>query len=622
MSMTLAEQAERLPKTPGVYLFKDARGEVLYVGKAKNLRARVRQSLTGQDEREMVRFLVSAAAAVDAVLVDTEKEALILESTLIKKHQPRYNVRLIDGASFLHLRLDVSGEWPRYQLTRKIGKDVRRGVRYIGPIPSASRARTTLEFLERRFPLRTCTDRELSSRKRPCLLYQMKRCLAPCVGLCSKEEYAAAVSESLLFLEGRSGELLDRLRERMVGHALAEEFEQAAALRDRVRAIEAVTERQQVVDERLADRDVWGLYREAERGVAVRIQVRQGRMEEPESLRISGALEDDGELLSSVLNRFYEVGELLPSEVLLPVAPPDLEGLGELLSERRGKKVTVRVPQRGEKTRLIELANKNAQSTLERSTSELERRRETLQALQRICHLPRLPLRIECFDNSNIQGTDPVASMVVFVEGRPERALYRRYNVKTIEGADDYATMGEILGRRFRRALVEDPGPWRKPDLLVVDGGKGQLNVALAVLAELGIDDVPAIGLAKPRTERRKGDRDMPDKIMLPGAKNPVVLRNNHPALHLLQALRDESHRTAVRYHRQRRTKRQMTGILDTIPGVGGKRKQALLKHFGGLAAIRAASVEDLTAIDGISAALAQRILDTLQPTPRDDGEE
>ena len=622
MSMTLAEQAERLPKTPGVYLFKDARGEVLYVGKAKNLSARVRQYLTGQDEREMVRFLVSSAAAVDAVLVDTEKEALILESTLIKKHQPRYNVRLIDGASFLHLRLDVSGAWPRYQLTRKIGKDVRRGVRYIGPIPSASRARTTLEFLERRFPLRTCTDRELKSRRRPCLLYQMKRCLAPCVGLCSKEEYAAAVSESLLFLEGRSGELLDRLRERMVGHALAEEFEQAAALRDRVRAIEAVTERQQVVDERLADRDVWGLYREAERGVAVRIQVRQGRMEEPESLRISGALEDDGELLSSVLNRFYEVGELLPSEVLLPVAPPDLEGLGELLSERRGKKVTVRVPQRGEKTRLIELANKNAQSTLERSTSELERRRETLQALQRICHLPRLPLRIECFDNSNIQGTDPVASMVVFVEGRPERALYRRYNVKTIEGADDYATMGEILGRRFRRALVEDPGPWRKPDLLVVDGGKGQLNVALAVLAELGIDDVPAIGLAKPRTERRKGDRDMPDKIMLPGAKNPVVLRNNHPALHLLQALRDESHRTAVRYHRQRRTKRQMTGILDTIPGVGGKRKQALLKHFGGLAAIRAASVEDLTAIDGISAALAQRILDTLQPTPRDDGEE
>lgn len=255
--VTLREQADRMPREPGVYLFKDEAGVVLYVGKAKDLYARVRQYILGQDERQMVRFLVESSRTIDVVVVNTEKEALILEATLIKKHQPRYNVRLIDGASFLHLRIDTRGRWPRYTMTRKIGRDVKRGVRYVGPIPSATRARTTLEFINRRFPLRTCTDRELKSRKRPCLLYQMKRCLGPCVDLCTKEEYDASVQESLMFLEGRSSALLDRLREQMAAHAEATEYEAAAQVRDRIRAVEAVTERQQVVDSSFADRDIW-----------------------------------------------------------------------------------------------------------------------------------------------------------------------------------------------------------------------------------------------------------------------------------------------------------------------------------------------------------------------------
>lgn len=611
---TLREQADRLPKEPGVYLFKDQKGEILYVGKAKDLYARVRQYILGQDERQMVRYLVQSSTTIDVVLVNTEKEALILEATLIKKHQPRYNVRLIDGASFLHLRLDTRARWPRYSMTRKIGRDVKRGVRYIGPIPSATRARTTLEFLNRRFPLRTCTDRELKSRKRPCLLYQMKRCLGPCVDLCTTEEYDAAVQESLMFLDGRSSVLLDRLREKMAAHAEAMAFEDAARVRDQIRAIEAVTERQQVVDSKLIDRDVWGLYREAERGVAVRVPVRDGRMQEPEPMRIEGALDDDAALLSSLLNSYYEHGALLPGELLLPAAPEDIDGLAELFSERRGRKVALRVPQRGDKKRQVELACANAKLTMERARSATEKARQTLVALQRICRLPRLPRRVECFDNSNIQGTDPVASMVVFVDGKPARSLYRRYNVKTIEGSDDYGTMAEILDRRFRRALLEDPGDWERPDLLVVDGGKGQLNAALAVLRELNITDVPAIGLAKPRTERRRGDRETPDKIVLPGVKNPIVLRNNHPALHLLQAIRDESHRTAVRYHRQRRRKRQFTSALDGIPGVGKNRRQALLKTFGGIAAIAAASPEQIAAVPGIGDGLAQTILEHLRP--------
>ncbi|MEL6344811.1 MAG: excinuclease ABC subunit UvrC [Myxococcota bacterium] len=612
-TMTLAEQADRLPKSPGVYLFKDKKDEVLYVGKAKNLYSRVRQYILGQDERQMVRFLVQSASTIDAVLVHTEKEALILESTLIKKHQPRYNVRLVDGANFLHFRLDVNGPWPRYSLTRRIGRDVRRGVRYIGPIPSASRARTTLEFVNRRFPLRTCTDRELKSRKRPCLLYQMKRCLAPCVGLCTKAEYDASVQDSLLFLEGRSSELLNRLREKMMKLAEAEQYEEAARVRDRIRAIEAVTERQKVVDAKLSDRDIWGVYREGEEGVAVRVPVRDGRMQEPEPMRFKGALEDDGPLLSSLLNGFYEFGELLPAELLLPTAPEDIDGLSELFTERRGRKVTLKIPQRGDKKRLVELATKNARSTMERARSETEKQRQVLSALQRICRLPRLPRRIECFDNSNIQGTDPVASMVVFMDGKPARKLYRRYNVKTIEGSDDYATMGEILERRFRRSLLADPGDWRKPDLLVVDGGKGQLNAALAVLRALNITDVPAIGLAKPRTERKKGDRETPDKIVLPNIKNPIVLRNNHPALHLLQAIRDESHRTAVRYHRQRRKKRQFSSPLESLPGVGAKRRQALLKHFGSMAAIEAATAEQIAALPGFGAAIAEKLVAALK---------
>lgn len=610
---TLQEQAARLPHTTGVYLFKDRKGEVLYVGKANDLHARVRQYITGQDGREMVAFLVKSAHTIDVVQVRTEKEALILEATLIKEHQPRYNVRLLDGANFLHLRIDPRGEWPRYSMARKIGADSRRGVRYIGPIPAAGRAWTTLSFVNRRFPLRTCTDRELKSRKRPCLLYQMRRCLGPCVNLCSREEYDAVVQESLMFLEGRSSDLLDRLREQMLAHSEALEFEEAGRIRDRIRAIEAVTERQQVVDRRGVNRDIWGVYREAERGVAVRIPVREGRMLEPEPLRIEGALEDDPALLSSLLNRYYEVGALLPTELLLPITPEGMDGLAELFSERKGRKVTLRVPVRGDKRRLVGLAEANAKLTLERAQSAAEKTRQTLSALQRICRLPRLPRRIECFDNSNIQGSDPVASMVVYLDGKPARSLYRRYVVKTIEGADDFATMGEILTRRFRRSLEDNTGNWRRPDLLVVDGGKGQLNVALDVLNRLNITDVPAIGLSKPRTERRRGDRQTPDKIVLPGIKNPIVLRNNHPALHLLQVIRDESHKTAVQFHRKRRRKRQFTSALDGINGVGPSRKRTLLKHFGGIAAIAAAKPSDIAALPGFGDALAQTVLDALR---------
>lgn len=594
----LDARLDTLPLDPGVYLFKDSRGRVLYVGKAKSLKSRVKQYFSGHDGRVMVPFLVRAAHDVEVIVVRTEKEALILENTLIKKHEPRYNTKLVDDTSFLHLRIDPDGLWPHYSVVRGVGD---KNARHFGPYTSASRARATIEFLSRRFPLRTCSDRELQSRRRPCLLHQMHRCLAPCVGLCTQAEYSEVVDQSVLFLEGRNRELIDRLGEQMMSLAEAEDFESAARLRDLIRAIEASIERQQVSDLRGGDRDAWGVFREGDGGVVTLMPVRGGLLQEAVNLPFDAVVEDDGELLSSVLNHWYQEGAYFPAEILTSVELADAAALLELLRERHAGPLQLSCPAEGDARSLVELCIGNARTTWTRRKAAVDRNQQAMDELMRVAHLPKLPRRIECFDNSNIQGTDPVASMVVFVDGAPAKAEYRRYKVKDVIGADDYATMHEILGRRFRRALEDGVFP----DLLVVDGGKGQLSVALAVLAELGVTTVPAIGLSKPRTERARGDRDTPDKIVLPNAKNPIVLKPNSPALHLLQALRDETHRTAVRYHRKVRDRRTLTSALEALPGVGKVRSRNLLRHFGSMTKLVQASAEDIGAVPGIGPELA-----------------
>lgn len=599
--MDLDEQAAALPTTAGVYLWKDKRGDVLYVGKATNLRSRVKQYLSGHDERFMVRYLVAAAQRIDAIPVHNEKEALLLENSLIKQYQPRFNVKLRDDKEFLRIRVNPREVWPRLTTARRTRDD---GARWFGPYPSATVARRTLAFIQRHFALRTCTDVVLASRVRPCLLHQMKRCTAPCVGLVSTEDYAVQVEDAALALAGRNRDLVPRIRSRMAAAAADENFEEAGRLRDLIETLERSTERQSVTDGKAAASDAWGIYREADRGVLACLPAREGRVHEPQCFVFEGEIGSDAELLSAVLNRYYDGNDDVPAAIYLPVELSDRDAMTEILRERRQKAVRLHVPARGTDRGMVEIAEKAAHARFLTTHSDAERTAAALAGIAEIVGLDHLPSRMECFDNSNLLGQEPVASQVVFIDGKPARKEYRRYHVKTVVGADDYATMREILGRRMRRAAEDG----EFPDLLVVDGGKGQLSAAMDVLRELGLEDQPVIGIAKPRTERARGDRDAVDKIILPGREEPVLLRADNPSLRLLQHMRDQAHETAIGFHRKTRSKARMTSTIDDIPGIGKTRRMQLLRHFGSLSALRTATVEQIAEVDGFGPAIAAKV--------------
>ncbi len=609
MNPTLAAKAAELPVTAGVYLFKDRRGKVIYVGKAINLRARVRQYLAGADERTMVPFLVSAAHDVDVVVVRTEKEALILENSLIKQYRPRYNVKLTDDSNFLHARIDPRKAWPRFELVRQIKDD---GARYFGPYSSASKARETLAFVQRAFPIRSCTDAVLSSRTRPCLLHQLHRCVAPCVrtDAALAAEYDDLVAGATEFLAGKTSRAVARVEARMFREAEAEAYEEAARLRNLIGSIQGVVERQRVMDVKLGDRDAWGWFRDGSIGAVAVVPIREGIMREPAFYPVQVWVGDDAELLSSLVNAHYPEGVEIPAEILLPVLPPDAASLADVLSERRGTRVSLAVPQRGDKVRVVELAAENARVKFLQLHSDADRHARAMRDLADAVGLAVPPRRIECFDNSNTQGTHPVAAMSVFLDGKPARAEYRRYRVKTVVGSDDYATMREILVRRYRRVLAGE----ERADLLVVDGGRGQLGVAVAVLKDLGIVDQAVIGVSKPRTERARGERDATDKLVLPGVKEPIRLPPSHAGLRILQHLRDEAHRHAVTYHRRVRGEANLISVLEAIPGVGPARRKALLRALGSAEAVADADVDTLTAVPGIGPALATSIAQALNP--------
>ncbi len=603
-----AEKLESVPTRPGVYLLKDAAGKVIYVGKAKNLRSRVRQYVRGGDERSQVRFLLAKIADVETLVTANDKEALILENNLIKQYKPRYNIRLKDDKSYVSVKVTVQDPWPRILVTRRIVKD---GSRYFGPYDSATSVRETLDTIRKIIPLRTCPDAVFRNRSRPCLEYQIKRCLAPCCLPVDRQEYERHLREAILLLEGKSQQLIRQLTAEMEHAAEELRFEDAARLRDRIRAIERTQERQQAFAHHRGDVDVWGFYRE---GGFLEVEIlflRQGKLTSHQRYSLNDLEFPDEEILSMLLQQFYQGDRHIPDEVLVPAALDDSETLEEWLSERKGQRVTVHCPQRGDKLRLVELAHDNARQAFQQRQDAAHQRERMCVELQRALHLRRYPHRIECFDISNLHGRVAVGSQVTFVDGEPDKNLYRRYRIKTVQQADDFAMMSEVLSRRFLRAREE--GVY--PDLIVLDGGKGQLNVALEVLKSLAIEDVAVIGLAKDRVERAPRARELrhsEERVFLPGRKNPLVLRRNSNALFLLQRVRDEAHRFAITYHRKLRTRERLRSAIDSIPGVGAVRRRRLLRHFGSVRRMREATVEELMQVPGIHRALAEKILAAL----------
>lgn len=600
----LTQQLDAVQARPGVYLLKDRHGKVIYVGKAKNLRARVRTYFRGGDERSQVRFLMQRVGGLETLVTSNDKEALILENNLIKQYKPRYNIRLKDDKSYVSVKVTVQDPWPRILVTRKIVKD---GSKYYGPYASAWAVRETLDTIRKVIPLRTCSDGVFRNRSRPCLEYQIKRCLAPCCLPVAPEEYQRHLREAVLLLEGKSQQLVRQLDDEMQRAAEALRFEEAARLRDRIRAIERTQERQQMVSHWGDDQDVFGLYRE---GGFIEVQVlfvRQGKLTGNQAYSFGDFEFGDDEVLAAVLTQFYQGDRYIPDEVLVPVDLDDHDVRAEYLGERKGKRVIVFRPQRGDKARLLEMAAENARQSF-RARQDADRNRERMgEELRRRLHLRNAPKRIECFDISNIQGRLAVGSMVTFDEGEPDKNRYRRFRIKTVPGADDFLMMYEVLKRRFARAKQEG----EYPDLLVVDGGKGQLNVALEVLRELEIDAVDAVGLAKMRVERAPRATEIvrsEERVFLPGRVNPVVLRRNSTALFLLQRVRDEAHRFAITYHRQLRRRERLRSVLDGIPGVGSARRQRLLRHFGSVRRMREATVAALAEVPGISGTLAAEI--------------
>lgn len=599
---------EGLPSLPGVYLMKDGKGQIIYVGKAANLKNRVRQYFTpgSSDNRITVSSLRRRTVDVDAVITTSEKEALLLEFNLIQKHSPFFNIRLRDDKNFLSLRLDPRHEWPKLELVRRPKRD---GAHYFGPYHSASGARETLRIVNRYFKLRSCSNRSFSRRVRPCLQHQIHRCLAPCVLEVDRQEYVRQVRYVRLFLEGRRSDLLQELERRMSEAAAAMAYERAAMLRDQIRAVEQTLEPQRITSFRRVDQDVIGMYREGDQIQFAVMLVRSGRLTGRLDLHFDRQEFSTAEVLSSFLVQRYAEGAEIPHEVVVSQPMPDAASLAELLTEERGRTVRVIYPRRGPRIDQIRMADRNAKQAFAVRDSAARIIEEQLETVQSRLRLPRPPHHIECVDISHLSGTHMVGAIGAVTDGKIDGNRGRTYKLRTATAGDDYAAIAELLNRRFRRALAGESG-WESPDLLVVDGGRGQLARARSVLEELGVEDQPVVALAK---ERLSSQTATSDRVYLPGRANPIPLRAGTSPLRILALARDESHRLANRFQARTRRRAAKASPLDSVPGLGPKTKAALLKALGSLRKIRTASISELTAVPGIGPKLASRIKQQLK---------
>ena len=608
------------PQKPGVYLMKDAQDNVIYVGKASVLRNRLRSYFGSPNGlANKIRRMVSQVADFEFIVTDTEAEALILENTLIKRYKPYYNARLKDDKTYPFLKIDLNEEFPRVYITRQVAED---GARYFGPFASAGSVRHTMDLVKKLFPYRSCTKVITGKDPRPCLEYFIHRCVAPCSGYATREEYAEVIQQVIMFMEGHTELVADELREKMQRASADLEFERAAVLRDQIRTIERVAEEQQIkVDtspgEHMADMDVIAMAQSGNEAWVEVFFIRHGKLIGRDRFFMEGTEgENPGLVLGQFTKQFYQSALVVPPTILLQHELEDEELIRNWLRERRGGAVKLLYPKRGQNKKLMDVVAENASQGLAQQRLKWLNNADVIQQavaeLQEELSLPKLPQRIECYDISHIQGTNLVGSMVVFQDGKPRPGHYRRFKIKSVEGVDDYASMQEMLRRRFKRlatararsqAESEAAGDsWGiVPDLVIIDGGKGHLSAALEVFLELGLDDIPLASLAKEN-----------EWLFVPHTPEPIVLPRNSQALYLVQRLRDEAHRFAITYHRNLRSKGSLRSSIDMVTGIGPKRKRMLLRRFGSVQAIKEAPVDEIAAVPGLTRSLAVRLKQTL----------
>lgn len=590
------EKLHNIPHQPGVYLMRDGSATILYVGKARDLRNRVSsyRKLSSALSHNKTRALLSHVTDIETILTTTEKEALLLEASLIKKYRPRYNIILRDDKNYPSIKVTVQEQWPRLLMTRRRKKD---GARYFGPFSSSSAMWSTIHHLRNIFPLRNCKGGEPKKRGRPCLNFQLGRCLAPCAGLADRQQYDDTVSNILMILEGRNREVINSLQRQMSAAAENLDFEKAAILRDRLEALHNTLEKQIIVSDHFLNQDVFGFHRSNQSmGISI-MRIQHGLLNGSHSFYIDESIGDDQDIVAEVLRRFYDDNRTIPDEIVLPLSLQDKNVLEELLSEKKEKKVSLSVPQRGDKMKLLRMASSNAKQVVTEKRDSRAAWQKMAAVTKGILHLQRLPDRIDCLDISNFSGRNAVGSLISFYQGKKDPGNYRHYRIATINGPDDYGMMREVLERRFAK---DEPESW--PDLLLIDGGKGHLNVAAAVINQLNPLKRPDIcAIAKEK-------KDEGEKLYRPGRKNPLRIAAHSPVLLYLMRIRDEAHRFGITTHRNWRRKKTLASELDPIPGIGPARKKNLLQALGSVKAISKASLPELSAVDGISAKTAETV--------------
>jgi len=609
-SNLVTEQVKQLPTSPGVYLMRDAEGTILYVGKAASLRHRVK-SYFGNSQKltPKIQRMIARVNDIDFFVTNSEQEALILEYNLIKRYHPRYNIRLKDDKTFPYLKISLNEDWPRVYFTRNVKED---GGRYFGPFASAKSVRQTLKVLNGIFPFRSCSRTITGTSLQPCLDYHIHRCLAPCIGASSKMEYNEVIRQVILFLEGKQEKVVRMLESKMKEAAVAMDYEKAAILRDQLQAIDRVIEGQRIATTVKGEQDVVAFVNDNDRAYVQVFFIRGGKLIGRESFVLQGTnSEKPKQIMASFIKQFYSSSPYVPPLLLLQHPVEDKAVIENWLQTRRGSIVHIRVPYRGNKKQLINIVAENAEQGLQqlkiKQQAAYTTLKDALTEIERELNLPRLPLRIECYDISNIQGRAAVGSMVVFEDGKPKSAHYRRFRIKTVSGADDYAMLQEVLRRRFKRITAESGATstettWAVlPDLVLIDGGKGQLNSAISVMQEMGVAAIPVASLAKQNEE-----------VFIPHKAESINLPDSSPGLQLLQRIRDEAHRFALGYHQKIRQKETFASTLDNVPGIGPNRKRALIKRFGSVQAIQEASLEELAATKGITQSLAKSIKEYL----------